>query len=122
MLRKKLLIAILVSMLVITTGVLVPTVMISGENNSISVTRMYADSLEGPWSNTSSSTTRYIQEITVVDGQTTIVIQEADFMWEAPEGTFVFVGQKGEKGDTGPQGPQGECPYLNNFNGVHLSD
>jgi hypothetical protein len=62
---------------------------------------------------TSSSTTRYVEEITVVDGQTTIVIQEADFMWEAPEGTLVFVGKKGAKGDTGPQGPQGVCPYPN---------
>jgi hypothetical protein len=115
MLRKKLLIAILVSVVVITTGVLVPTVMLSGDSHSMSVTRMYADSLEGPWSMTSSSTTRYVEEITVVDGQTTIVIQEADFMWEAPEGTLVFVGKKGAKGDTGPQGPKGaDCTYPNN--------
>ena len=118
MLRKKLLITILISVVAITTAVLVPTVMLSGESDSMSVTRMYSDSLEGPWSMTSSSSTRYVQEITVVDGQKTIVIQEVDFIWEAPEGTFVFVGQKGEKGDTGPQGPQGECPFPDNFNGV----
>ena len=106
MLRKKLLIAILVSVVVITTGVLVPTVMLSGDSHSMSVTRMYSDSLEGPWSMTSSFSTRYVEEITVVDGQTTIVIQEADFMWEAPEGTLVFVGKKGAKGDTGPQDPR----------------
>jgi hypothetical protein len=107
MLRKKMLIIILISIVVITAGILIPALMLSGSNDSPSVTRMYADSLEGPWNLTSSSTTRYMEEITIINGQTTIVIQEADFLWEAPAGTLVFVGQKGEKGDTGPEGPQG---------------
>jgi len=63
--------------------------------------------MEGPWSFISSPTTRYIQEVTVSNGQTTIVINEVDFLWEAPSGTLVFTGHKGEKGDTGEQGPQG---------------
>ena len=107
MLRKKILIIILITVVVATAGILVPTLMLSGSNDSPAVTRMYADSLEGPWSSTSTSTTRYVEEITVINGQTTIVIQEADFLWEAPTGTLVFVGQKGEKGDTGPQGDPG---------------
>jgi len=43
-------------------------------------------------------------------------------MWEAPEGTFIFVGQKGEKGDTGPQGPKGVYHYVipgNGANGIN---
>ncbi len=112
MLRKKILIIILITVVVATAGILVPTLMLSGSNDSPAVTRMYADSLEGPWSSTSTSTTRYVEEITVINGQTTIVIQEADFLWEAPTGTLVFVGQKGEKGDTGPQGEKGgDCTY-----------
>jgi hypothetical protein len=119
-LRKKVLIFILISIVVVTTGVLVPVFLLSGSNGSATVTRMYADSLEGPWTTTSSSTTRWIEEITVVNGQQTIVIQEVDFIWEAPEGTFVFVGKKGDKGDQGPQGPKGEdctIPTLPNDNG-----
>ena len=108
MLKKKILIFILISIVAVTTGILVPVFLLSGSSGTATVTRMYADSLEGPWSVTSSSTTRWIEEITVVDGQTTIVVQEADFLWEAPEGTFVFVGQKGEKGDQGPEGPEGD--------------
>jgi hypothetical protein len=107
MLRKKMLIIIIILIVAVTAGILIPVLMLSGSNDSPAVTRMYADSLEGPWSLTSSSATRYVEEITIINGQTTIVIQEANFLWEAPAGTFVFVGQKGEKGDTGPAGPQG---------------
>ena len=114
MLRKKILIITLITIVIAATGILVPTLMLSGSNDSPAVTRLYADSLEGPWTNTASATTRYIEEITVIDSQTTIVIQEADFMWEAPTGTFVFVGQKGAKGDTGPQGDPGASVYYAN--------
>jgi len=104
---KKLLITIIISSVILITGVLVPGIIIGTNNDSPAVTRLYANDLAGPWSATSSATTRWVEEITVVNGQTTIVIQEVNFMWEAPTGTFVFIGQKGEKGNTGPQGPQG---------------
>jgi hypothetical protein len=89
---------------------------IGSQDDSMYVTRMYGDTMEGPWSNTSSETTKYVLEITSFDGQTTVVIQEVYFLWESPENTLVFKGmkgekgEKGEKGDTGPQGPQGVCP------------
>ena len=108
MISKKLLIILVISVAVLITGIVVPSILIGSDNDSPSVTRLYADSLEGPWSTESSATTRWVEEITVVNGQKTIIIQEVNFMWEAPAGTLVFVGQKGEKGDTGPQGPAGE--------------
>ena len=113
MISKKLLVIIIISAVVLITGIAVPGVLVGTSSDSPAVTRLYADSLEGPWSSSSSSTTRYVEEITVVNGQTTIVIQEADFMWEAPSGTLVFTGQKGEKGDTGPQGEKGTAPIIN---------
>ena len=104
---KKLLITIVITIAVLITGIAVPSVLIGTNNDSPSVTRLYADSLDGPWNSTSSATTRWVEDITVVNGQKTIVIQEVNFMQEAPTGTLVFVGQKGEKGNTGPQGPEG---------------
>ena len=107
MISKKLLLTIIISMVVLITGVAVPSVLIGTDSDSPSVTRLYADSLDGSWSSTSSATTRWVEDITVVNGQKTIVIQEVNFMQEAPAGTLVFIGQKGDKGNTGPQGPQG---------------
>ena len=105
MVRKKIAIAIILATIVCLIGILVPSLLIAANNDSPSVTRFYADDLAGPWSATSSPTTRWVEKITVVNGQTTIVINEAGFMWEAPAGTFVFFG--GIKGNTGLQGPQG---------------
>ena len=104
---KKLLIAIILATIVCLIGILVPSLLIAANNDSPSVTRFYADDLAGPWSNTASTSTRWVQKVTVVNGQATIVIQEVNFMWEAPTGTLVFTGQKGETGNTGPEGPQG---------------
>ena len=113
---KKLLIAIIISAVVLISSIIVPSILMGTSNDSPSVTRVYADDLEGPWSSTTSASTRWVQEVTVVNGQTTIVIQEVNFMWEAPTGTLVFVGQKGEKGNTGPQGPAGEDYNPSNTN------
>ena len=104
---KKLLIAIIISTVVLISSIIVPSILMGTNNDSPSVTRLYADNLAGPWSSTASASTRWVQEGTVVNGQATIVIQEVNFMWEAPAGTFVFTRQKGETGDTGLQGPQG---------------
>ncbi len=108
MVSKKTSIAIIISTVVLLLSILIPGMIFAAENDSPTVTRLYADSLEGPWSNTSSETTRWVQKITVVDGQKTIYIHEVDFLWESPEGTLVFfAGSKGETGDTGPKGPPG---------------
>ena len=104
---KKLLIAIIISTVVLISSIIVPSILIGASNDSPSVTRLYANDLAGPWSSTASASTRWVQEGTVVNGQATIVIQEVNFMWEAPTGTLVFTGQKGETGNTGPEGPQG---------------
>jgi hypothetical protein len=107
MIRKKIAIAAILATVICVTGILVPTMLIAANSDSPSVTRLYASELAGPWGSSVSATTRWVQESTTVNGQTIIVIQEVNFMWEAPTGTFVFTGQKGEKGNTGPQGPTG---------------
>lgn len=108
MVRKKIAIAIILVTIICLVGVLVPSLLIAANSDSPSVTRLYADDLAGPWGATSSPTTRWVEKITVVNGQTTIVINEVGFMWEAPTGTLVFFGgTKGENGLQGPQGPQG---------------
>lgn len=104
--RKKLLIAALISVAVLLICILTPA-LIGASNDQPAVTRLYSESLEGPWSNISSPTTRWVEDISVVNGQTTIVINEVHFIWEAPTGTLVFAGEKGQQGDTGLQGPQG---------------
>ena len=105
MVRKKIAIAIILATIVCLISILVPSLLIAASSDSPSVTRLYADDLAGPWSATSSPATRWVEKITVVNGQTMIVINEVSFMWEAPTGTLVFFG--GIKGDTGLQGPQG---------------
>ena len=117
--KKKLKIILpIITVVIVATILLIPGT-IGSQGGSIYVTRMYGDAIEGPWNNTSSETTKYVLEVTSTNPQTTIIIQEVQFLWESPEGTLVFKGMKGEqgeKGDTGPQGPQGppgvcpECP------------
>lgn len=112
--KKKLKIILpIVAVVIVTTILLIPGT-IGSQSDSIYVTRMYGDTIEGPWSNTSSETTKYVLEITSINGQTTIVIQEVQFLWESPEDTLVFKGMKGEKGDKGNKGPQGACTILIN--------
>ncbi len=111
MVSKKLSIAIIISTTVILLSILIPSMIYATDGDSPTVTRLYSDSLEGPWSNTSTPDTRWVQKITVVDGQMTIYIDEVEFMWEAPQGTLVFfTGSKGDTGDKGPQGPSGSGP------------
>jgi hypothetical protein len=100
---------------------IVPATIVGSQDGSIYVSRLYGDTIEGPWSNTSSETTEFVLEITSTDSQVTIIIQEVQFLWEFPEGTLVFKGKKGEKGDKGekgnmgtpgpegPRGPAGAC-------------
>ncbi len=108
MVSKKLSFVIIISTTVLLLSILIPSILYASDGDSPTVTRLYADSLEGPWSITSSPTTRWVEKITVVDGQKTIYINEVGFLWEAPEGTLVFfTGIKGETGDQGPQGPHG---------------
>ena len=108
MVNRKIAIVLIISTIVLLTGVLIPGLLIGANNDSPTATRLYADNLAGPWSATSSATTRYVQTITVVNGQTSIYIKEVYFMKEAPSGTNVFfTGIKGETGPQGPQGPQG---------------
>ena len=83
---------------------IMPGALPAAEGGTTSITRMYGEAFEGPWSNTPTENTTYILEITTVDGITTIIIQEVSFMWEDPDGTFVFRGVKGSKGNTGPIG------------------
>jgi len=105
--KKKLLITIIILTVMALTSIVIPSILMGANSDSPSVTRLYASELAGPWSSSVSATTRWVQESTTVNGQTVIVIQEVNFMWEAPAGTFVFTGQKGETGPQGPQGPAG---------------
>jgi len=108
MIRKKIAIAIILAAIVCCTGILVPSMLIAANSDSPIVTRLYADTLAGPWSNSASISTRWVQKGTMVNGQTIIVIQEVSFMREESNGNLVFfVGSKGENGVQGQQGPQG---------------
>ncbi len=105
MIRKKLAIAIILATIICCTGILVPSMLVAANSDSPTITRLYADSLAGPWSSSASISTRWVQKGTMVNGQTIIVIQEVSFMREESTGALVFFG--GAKGDTGLQGPQG---------------
>ena len=110
MITKKAAISIIVAAAVLLTVILIPGLMIASNSDSPTVTRLYSESLEGPWSTTSSSASRWVEKITRVNDQTTIYIQEITFMWEAPTGTLVFF--TGIRGNTGDQGPRGEAAQV----------
>ena len=112
--KKKLKIIFSITIVGIMAIILMIPGTIGSQDGSMYVTRMYGDTIEGPWTNTSSETSKYILEISTFGGQTTIVINEITFLLESPEDTFVFKGKKGKQGETGPQGPQGPAgTYLN---------
>lgn len=108
--KKRLKIILSIAAVAIAATILLVPATIGSQSSSMYVTRMYGDTMDGPWSDTSSETTKYVLEITSTGSQTTIIIEEVMFLWESPEGTLVFKGLKGGKGDPGPQGPQGVCP------------
>ena len=115
--KKRLTIIVSVATVFIVASILLVPGVIGSQSSSMYVSRMYGDTVEGPWSDTSAETTKYVLETTSIDSQTTIIIQEVTFLWESPEDTLVFKGMKGntgEKGDTGPQGAAGVCPECNN--------
>ncbi len=91
---------------------MIPAALPGADSGTATVTRMYSENSEGPWSDTPYETTKYILEITSIDGITTIIIQEVIYLWEDPEGTLVFQGQKGSKGETGPKGEPGKVPVF----------
>jgi hypothetical protein len=105
MVSKKLSIIIILSTVILLLSILIPSLLFATDNDSPTATRLYADSLEGPWNSTPTPATRWVAKTTLVNGQKTIYVQEVSFMWEAPAGTLVFFA--GSSGDTGPQGPQG---------------
>ena len=103
--KKKLTLSICTTVIIILTiFLLIPAALPGDDNGTPTVARMYGETFEGPWSNTPTENTKYVLEITTTDGITIIVIQEVDFLWENPEGVFVFRGKKGEPGDQGPSG------------------
>ena len=107
--KKKLKIILSIAAVVVMAAILMLPGTIGSQSSSMYVTRMYGDTMDGPWSDTSLETTKYVLETTSTDSQTTIVIEEVIFMWESPEGTLVFKGMKGGKGDPGPQGVCPDC-------------
>ncbi len=112
--KKKLIIVLsTVTIAVLSIILLIPGVLPGASDGTVRVTRMYGDTIEGPWSNTSSETTKYVLEISTSDGQTTVVINEFTFLWESPVGTLVFHGKKGATGPRGSAGPRGPTePYI----------
>ncbi len=71
---KKRLIIILSTVTVVALSIilLIPGVLPGASDGTVSVTRMYGETIEGPWSNTSSETTKYVLEISTSNGQTTV--------------------------------------------------
>ena len=109
--KKKFTLALSTTVIIILTiFLLIPAALPGSSDGTTSITRMYGEVFEGPWSNTPTELTKYVLEITTTDGITIMVIQEVDFLWENPEGVFVFRGKKGEPGDQGPRGPSGIIP------------
>jgi hypothetical protein len=111
--KKKIIIFSVITAIVITMGLFfLPGVASSSDSSSI--VRMYADDISGPWSFTATESTRWVQETSMYNGQTVIIIRAiGDFLWEAPQGTLVFV--------------PAEAPIIENtviqqvpiFNGIH---
>jgi hypothetical protein len=90
--RKMALILSATAMIIITAVLLIPGFIIGDSNGTMSVVRMYAEDLDGPWDYTATEDTVWVQEKTTYNGQTVIVIRSiGDFLWEDPEGTLVFV-------------------------------
>jgi hypothetical protein len=89
--KKKIIIVTIITAIVITLGLLLLPGVVSSAD-SMGIVRMYADDLDGPWSFTATSSTRWVQESSMYNGQTVIIIRAiGDFLWEAPQGTLVFV-------------------------------
>ena len=78
--RKLIIILSTVAVVVLSIVLLIPGVLPGASDGTMSVTRMYGDTIEGPWSNTSSETTKYVLEISTSNGQTTIDINEFTFL------------------------------------------
>ena len=93
MTKKKLAIILsTMAVVILTTVLLIPGVIIGANDGSMSVVRMYSENMDGPWDNIATETTKWVQEKTSYNGQTVIVIRPiGDFLWESPEGTLVFV-------------------------------
>ena len=94
--RKKIKTTIRILATVVILGILLIPGTIGGSKDiTMNVVRMYADELDGAWTWEASQTTRWVQEVSSYNGQIVITIHSiGDFLWEAPEGTLVFV--KGE--------------------------
>ncbi len=89
--KKKIIITTIITVIVITFGLLLLPGIVSSAD-SMGIVRMYADDLNGPWSFTATSSTRWVQETSMYSGQTVVIIRAiGDFLWEAPQGTLVFV-------------------------------
>ena len=91
-----------VVIIVLTIFLLIPAALPGDSNGTTSVTRMFGETIEGPWSDTPTEDTKLVLEITTTDGITIIVIQEVEFLWEEPEGVFVFRGKKASRASRVP--------------------
>ena len=93
--RKKLTIILSVlAVMIVATVLTIPGLIIGDSHGTMSVIRMYSEDLDGPWDNMATEDTKWVQEKTTYNGQTVIVIRSiGDFLWEAPEGTLVFMPQ-----------------------------
>ena len=91
--KKKL--AIILSTLavvIVVTLLTIPGLIIGDSDGTMSVVRMYSENLDGPWDYMATENSKWVQEKTTYNGQTVIIIRSiGDFLWEAPEGTLVFV-------------------------------
>jgi hypothetical protein len=87
---------LLLSAIVVIIGILlIPGTIGGSQEANMNIVRMYADELDDAWTWEASQTTKWVQEVSSHNGQIVITIRSiGDFLWEAPEGTLVFV--KGE--------------------------
>jgi|GEM_PF-3116373 len=90
--RKLALVLSAAAVIIVTAVLLIPGFIIGDSHGTMSVVRMYSENLDGPWDNMATEDTKWVQEKTSYNGQTVIVIRPiGDFLWEAPEGTLVFM-------------------------------
>jgi hypothetical protein len=82
----------IVSVAIIMGVLLIPGVIGGSNHTTMNLVRMYSDKLDGEWIWEASETSRWVQEISTYNDQTVITIRPiGDFLWEAPEGTLVFI-------------------------------
>ena len=90
--KKLALILSFLTVIIVAALLTIPGLIIGDSHGTMSVIRMYSENLDGPWDYTATEDTKWVQEKSTYNGQTVITVRPiGEFLWEAPEGTLVFL-------------------------------